>query len=107
MTRPKTTPMRQEARGQRCTIRIPGCQGARDTVVLCHYRLDDTSGTATKPDDEQAAEGCHYCHDVVDGRLSPPAGYTYADVRLAHAEGVFRTQLRRRQVSPWDDAWKP
>lgn len=103
----KTTPTRQAARGEPCTVRIPGCWGGTETTVLAHYRLADTCGVATKPDDEQGAYACAYCHDVVDGRRPAPDGYTHTDVRLAHAEGVFRTQLRRRQVSPWSEDWRP
>lgn len=45
-----------------------------------------------KPDDEQGAFCCAVCHDIADGRRPLPMGYTRNDVRLALAEGVFRTQ---------------
>ncbi|EJQ6436201.1 DUF1364 family protein, partial [Shigella flexneri] len=47
------------ARGQMCTVRIPGyCNHNPETSVLAHYRLAGTCGTATKPHDMQAAIAC-------------------------------------------------
>jgi hypothetical protein len=95
-----STPARRAAKGQPCLIRLPGCIGGTETTVLAHYRLSGTSGIGMKPDDEQGAYACAYCHDVVDGRRAAPAGYTRNDIRLAHAEGCFRTQaLRRAEVA--------
>jgi len=61
--------------------------------VLCHYSLADISGGALKSPDEIAAFGCWHCHEIVDGKRKRPEGYTRNDVRLAFAEGVFRTWL--------------
>lgn len=81
--------------GKPCLIRLPGCApGANnETVVLCHYSLSGISGGALKSPDEIAALGCWHCHEIVDGRMDPPPGYTRAEVRLAFAEAVFRTWL--------------
>lgn len=100
--KPKTTKARQAARGRPCLIRLPGCAPGPDneTVVLCHYSLAGISGGSLKSPDNIAAFGCHHCHGVVDGRLPLPHGYTRAEVRLAHAEGVFRTQLYERLALP-------
>lgn len=95
----KRTPARQEARGKPCMVRLPGCDGGGETTVLAHYRLAGTCGVGTKPPDEQAAWACHHCHAIVDGRAWPPSGYTTTTVRLAHAEGVLRTQYERRRLS--------
>lgn len=90
--------LRRAAKGRACLIRIAGCRGDGTTTVLCHYRLAGTSGIAFKPDDRQAAFGCDYCHDVVDGRRKAPPGYTRDQVRLAHCEGVLRTQALVRDM---------
>ena len=83
--------LRKEARGRECQIRIPGiCNDNSETVVLAHYRLAGTCGTGLKPDDLQAAIGCSNCHDAIDGRIK--TDYTRDELRLLHAEGVFRTQ---------------
>lgn len=84
--------LRKAARGRECTVRIPGvCNFNTETSVLAHYRMAGTCGTGCKPDDEQAAICCNDCHDVIDGRVKNTE-FTYEDIRLMHAEGVFRTQ---------------
>jgi hypothetical protein len=84
------TKLTKSARGRDCQIRLPGvCNGNPETVVLAHYRLSGTCGTGIKPNDLQGAWSCSACHDACDGRASHlPRDY----VRLAHAEGVMRTQ---------------
>jgi hypothetical protein len=97
-SRPKTTKARQEAKGRECTIRVPGyCPNNPETVVLCHYRLSGTSGIGMKPHDAQAAFGDDVCHAIVDGRMKTE--FSQTEIRLMHAEGVFRTQaiLRSEQ----------
>ncbi|MCQ9124340.1 DUF1364 domain-containing protein [Rodentibacter caecimuris] len=84
---------RKEAKGRECQVRLPGiCNFNPETTVLAHYRLH--SGVALKPDDIQGAWACSDCHDECD-RRTRKMDTEY--VRLAHAEGVFRTQaiLRR------------
>ncbi|MDZ3964959.1 DUF1364 domain-containing protein [Escherichia coli] len=84
--------LRKAARGRMCTVRILGyCNHDPETSVLAHYRLAGTCGTATKPNDMQAAIACSSCHDLIDGRVKT-SDYTKEDLRLMHAEGVFRTQ---------------
>lgn len=88
--------LKKEARGRDCQIRIPGiCNFNPETTVLAHYRLAGTCGGGMKPNDEQGAWGCSTCHDACDGRTKTE--YSREELRLFHAEGVFRTQaiLRR------------
>lgn len=103
-SRPKSTPARRSAAGQTCDIRVPGyCLPGNDTVVLCHYSL--TAGGGQKEDDAQACFGCRVCHDLVDGRMrweSTP--FTRVELRLMHAEGVFRRQTRLRNGAQDDDS---
>lgn len=83
--------LRKEARGRDCQIRLPGiCNFNPETSVLAHYRMPGTCGTGIKPDDPQAAWACSCCHDVIDARVK--SEYTRDELRLAHAEGVLRTQ---------------
>lgn len=61
--------MTQAARGQSCTLRIPGvCNGDPETVVACHVRAPGFAGMAMKPDDLFIIDGCHACHSVLDSR---------------------------------------
>ena len=77
------------ARGRDCQVRLPGCPNDTQTVVLAHYRLAGTCGVGIKPNNLQGAWCCDYCHSQVDGRTK--AGLTRDELRLYHAEGVFRT----------------
>lgn len=87
------TKLRNSARGRDCQVRIPGCLHTPETVVLAHGNGSAAGkGIGMKSPDPIAAFACAYCHDVCDGRRKPPEGWTRADVKLAHAEGIFRTQ---------------
>lgn len=92
---PKSSAARKSARNQPCLIRLPGCLHDAATTVLCHYSLTCYFGTGLKAPDALAAYGCANCHAIVDGRMARPDGYTRNDVRLAFAEGVFRTWMLR------------
>jgi hypothetical protein len=90
---PKMTPIRKAARGQDCTIRLPGvCNGDSATTVLCHSNsLADGKGMGLKAPDTAAAFGCSTCHAVLDGQLPRPAGMTKDDVEAAFRAGIERT----------------
>lgn len=81
------------ARGRECLIRVPGvCIDNPETVIAAHYRsISLGAGTGFKNDDWFSAHSCAACHDAVDGRR--PTLFTHDELRLMHAEGVFRTQL--------------
>lgn len=66
---PKMTPIRKAARGQDCTLRIPGvCNGDRDTTVLAHSnRAEDGKGMGIKARDEEGCFSCASCHTWIDG----------------------------------------
>lgn len=62
--------LRDSARGQCCTLQIPGiCNGNPETTVLCHLP-SGTHGLGYKSDDYWAVFGCSSCHDMIDGRTS-------------------------------------
>jgi hypothetical protein len=79
----------KEARGRECTVRLPCCNHNPETTVLAHYRLAGTCGVGMKPNDLQGAWACSACHDEIDRRTRI---FENDFVRLAHAEGVIRTQ---------------
>lgn len=97
-SRPKMTPARRDAKGRPCLVRLPGCTGGGETTVLAHYSLTGISGAGLKSPDEMGAWCCVSCHSIADGRKPRPEGYTRNDVRLALAEGVFRTWQARQQL---------
>lgn len=56
----------QSAKGQSCTLRLPGiCLHDSSTVVLCHL---PGHIPGAKGDDTHAVFGCRACHDRIDGR---------------------------------------
>ena len=62
--------LRDSARGEQCTLRIPGvCCGDPETVVLAHPPVAN-GGMGTKGSDIDGAFACHQCHDVLDGRTT-------------------------------------
>lgn len=82
------------AEGEPCQVRIPGiCNGNPQTTVLAHFSLAGLSGKGIKSPDLIGAHCCSDCHDVVDGRRRS-ANFTRTEIRLMHAEGVFRTQYK-------------
>ena len=60
--------IRNSARGQPCTLRLPGCDGGGETTVLCHIRRFGWAGVAQKPHDFLAVYGCASCHALMDSR---------------------------------------
>ena len=72
---PRMTPIRRSAKGEACTLMIPGvCTGDTTTTVLCHSnRLADGKGLGMKAPDTEACYGCSACHDVLDGRRPRPS----------------------------------
>lgn len=83
------TDLRKEAKGRDCQVRLPCCNHNSETVVLAHFRLIGTCGIGMKPNDLQGAWACINCHSEIDRRTR---NYDLEYARLAHAEGVMRTQ---------------
>lgn len=85
------TDLRKLARGRECTVRLVGiCNRNPETTVLAHFRLVGVSGMGMKSPDLLAAFACSACHDAIDRRAHTDLDRDY--VRLAHLEGVVRTQ---------------
>ena len=82
--------LRKLARGRECQIRLSGiCSFNPETTVLAHYRLVGISGMGMKSPDLIGAWACDACHSAVDRRTHNNLEFDF--VRLAHAEGCFRT----------------
>ena len=81
----------KSARGQACTIRIPGvCKVApdNDTTVPCHL---GGAGMALKHASIHLAYGCDKCHSAVDGKLETV--WSKLQLDKWHLDGVIRTQI--------------
>jgi hypothetical protein len=81
--------LRKSARGQNCQVRIHGiCNHNPETTVLAHL---NGGGMGSKHDDLHGAFACSDCHDALDRRTH--TNLTRDFVRLAHLEGMVRTQM--------------
>ena len=91
--------IRQSARGEDCTIRIPGvCNFNPETVVLCHPNTHRAGkGKGLKAADELGAYGCSDCHAVVDGNGRRSPDMTPDAVELAFWHGHAETYLKLKQ----------
>jgi hypothetical protein len=82
--------LRKLAQGRDCMVRLPGiCNHNPETTVLAHFRMAGLCGAGMKPHDLFAAWACSSCHDEID-RRTRKTDSEFA--RLAHLEGVLRTQ---------------
>jgi hypothetical protein len=94
--------LRKEAQGRDCMIRLPDvCNRDKATTVLAHFRMVGFSGIGLKAPDYMGAWACSSCHDACDRRDFMDLERDY--VRLAHLEGVLRTQqqLVKEGKLPW------
>lgn len=76
--------LRNSARGQSCTLRLPSCNYNPETVVLAHIRIHKFCGIGIKPPDYMACFACSSCHDTIDGRVKSET--VYQDILRAHFE---------------------
>jgi len=80
--------LRDSARGQDCTLRIPGvCSFDPERTVLCHLPVG-MKGVGMKSPDIFAVFADDCCHAVIDGRAK--GDLDYSDLLRALAE----TQMR-------------
>ena len=91
LQRIKSAKVRAYARGQRCTMCLPGvCKGRVDTVVLCHL---PGGGMGGKADDiGEAFFACYECHGVFDHRI--PADDFDVETLMWHARRAVQRTLR-------------
>lgn len=81
--------IRAAANGRECLVRLPGiCNFDSSTTVLAHIRMN--TGAGRKESDLLGAFCCSSCHDEIDRRTRRIASLDA--VKVAHYEGVFRTQ---------------
>lgn len=83
--------IRDFARGQDCTLRIPGvCNHDAETVVHCHLRFFNWAGISQKPVDFLGVHACSACHDALDRRSAAHELIGFEDILRALGE----TQMR-------------
>jgi len=93
----KTTKIRQSARMQECTVRIPGvCNHNPETTVLAHLG----SGTAKRGDDTNAVYACSDCHDAIDRRSKVFLSDNPVEQELLRRDREYFID-RARKLSEW------
>ena len=87
---PKTTKIRQSARGEECTLMLPGiCNFDPETVVWAHSnRSQDGKGAGLKSEDDKGAYACFCCHAVYDRQRKRPEGLSLEYVEAAFTAGM-------------------
>lgn len=86
--------LRKSAKGEQCTLQIPGvCNFDTATTVLAH--LPDDSGTGKmggKSEDWCACFGCSDCHALIDNQAEFQKRYTSED---------YLFFIRRAMIKTW------
>ncbi len=92
----------KSARGQVCTLALPGiCRSRTDTVVWCHSPyIEDGKGTGIKAHDALGAYGCVDCHDALDGRRK-------TDISRDEMRDYFHRALKKSLILMWRNGVKP
>jgi len=91
-TRPKTSPIRASARGEECTLKIPGvCNYNPETTVWAHSnQAKHGKGMGLKAADEYGCYACSSCHTFLDhGWANHPMIESY------HVEFMFEIAMQK------------
>lgn len=91
---PKSTPIRQSARGEECTLLIPGvCNHNSETVVWAHSnKYEHGKGLGLKADDKYGCYACSSCHAVLDGQAPRPNGIGKPDVEYLFVQAMYKSR---------------
>lgn len=90
----KTSKIRQSARGEQCTINLPGvCNFDADTVCWCHSnRYEHGKGMGLKAKDEHGAYGCSECHATYDRQKKRPDHLSLDNVEEAFTMAMVKSR---------------
>lgn len=90
--------IRDSARGELCTVRLPGCPCDPAMSIWSHNRHERAGkGKGIKALDLNGAIACTYCDAVYDGQRPRPAGMSVEQVELAWYHGHAESLVRLRQ----------
>lgn len=94
----------KSARGQDCTLKIPGgCCGDSSTTVWAHSNeARHGKGLGIKAHDHFGAYACWKCHAIYDRQMSRPAGVTARMVELMFFAGMQLSQAKLVSLGVWD-----
>lgn len=91
--------IRDSARGEDCTVRIPGiCTGNSEHTIWSHAPFGAAGkGRGIKAIDLAGAYACGACDAAIDGQRALPAGYDRAQALLDWMFGHLRSLVRLKQ----------
>jgi hypothetical protein len=92
-------PLRDNAEGKSCTLRLPGCRHDSGTVVFAHYRRFSWGGMGLKPNDLLGCFACDSCHEKQEHYHEDA---TYEDMLRAMGETLL-IQLEDGIITVGDD----
>jgi hypothetical protein len=99
---PKMTPIRKSAKGENCTMRLPGiCKPEPGNVVWAHSNDSrHGKGGGKKAEDQYGCYACHWCHMTYDGHIPRPASVSEADVDAAFESAMSESRaiLTRKKL---------
>jgi len=88
--------IRNFAKGQSCSIRIPGvCSGNPEQTVWCHA---SGGGMGAKQSDECGAFGCYPCHSVIDGHTKSDFSPMEVELFFWHGHAESLKTLRQNKL---------
>ena len=83
----KQTAIQRSARGQDCSLRIPGvCNGNPETTVLAHV---GRHGSAKRNHDDEGVFACSGCHDAIDFRTNHFLAHDEAEQELLRKDRAW------------------
>jgi hypothetical protein len=90
--------IRDAARDELCTVRLPGCPADPAMSIWSHNRHQRAGkGKGIKALDLNGCIACTYCDAIYDGQAPRPAGMTAEQVELAWYHGHAESLVLLRQ----------
>lgn len=90
--------VRDAARDELCTVRLPGCPANPAMSIWSHNRHGRAGkGRGIKALDLNGCIACTYCDAIYDGQAPRPAGMTAEQVELAWYHGHAESLVLLRQ----------
>lgn len=87
--------LRESARGETCTLELPGCPGGTEHTILSHARWSEAGkGGAIKAVDIATAYACTHCDGVYDGQVPRAEGWSQEMVDRRWHFGHLKTLVR-------------
>lgn len=83
--------LRDFARGQECTLRLPCCNHDPETTIHAHLRYFGWAGIAQKPVDFLGIHACSSCHAAQEDKSLEAVGFE----DLLRAMGETQLRLHR------------